>query len=337
MLTGIAAVYPFVAERATHPLAVFVLPISIAAALASPGHTALVGVLSTAVAAVEGALTMGSGATPLAARLTVIVLTGIGGVIVAKIRDDRERSLRDADRTAELMLAFQRGLVPKPSPPPGIVVEARFAPGEDRLMLGGDFLDALHLPDGSLGFVVGDVCGNGPDAAALGAALRSGWKTIATHAVGSPTTWVQAMDEAFFGHGRHDTYATVCAGHMTVDGRVRFVSCGHPWPILIAQEPSEICPTVCRPLGVRRIPLDVVETEFELPPRGILFIYTDGLLENRLTPRLASADDLVEHLRHNRSVDLDALLEEFGASGRFSDDVAVMTISLATAPATRTT
>ena len=194
-------------------------------------------------------------------------------------------------------------------------------------MLGGDFLDALNLPDGSLGFIVGDVCGHGPDAAALGAALRAGWKTIATHAFDSPPIWVHVLDEAFFGHGRHDTYATVCTGRVAVDGRVQFVSCGHPWPIVLGREPSVIHPHVTRPLGLRNFEFEVAVTEFELPADTAVLLYTDGLVENRLRPATASEQHLLSYLKRNPSLDLDALLEEFG-SGGFSDDVAVMTISL---------
>ena len=68
-------------------------------------------------------------------------------------------------------------------------------------------------------------------------------------------------------------------------------------------------------------------TEFELPADAAVLLYTDGLVENRLRPATASERHLLSYLKRNLSLDLDALLEEFG-SGGFSDDVAVMTISL---------
>ena len=328
VLGCIAAGYPAIADRAAHPLAVFVLPILIVAALATPAEASLVGGLSILIAFIEGAATSDLGTAPLLARLAIIFATAVGGVTVARIRENRERSLLDADRTAELMDTFQRVLVPRPSPPPGIVVDTRYVPGEERLMLGGDFFDALDLPDGSLGFIVGDVCGHGPDAAALGAALRAGWKTIATHTVDSPATWVRVMDQAFFSHGRHDTYATVCTGRVTTDGRMQFVSCGHPWPIVLGDEPDPVRPHVARPLGVRHVELEVAVTEVELTSDGAVLLYTDGLIENRLHRASASELHLVDYLRRTPALDLDALLDAFGSEG-FSDDVAVMRISLA--------
>jgi hypothetical protein len=327
LLGFIAVLYPLIADETGHPLTVFVLPVLIVAALGTPNEAGLVGSLSVLVALIEGSTASELTATALAARLIIIFATAVAGVILAKIRHDRETALRDADRTTELMATFQHVLVPKPSPPRGINVHTRYVPGEERLMLGGDFLDALDLPDGSLGFIVGDVCGHGPDAAALGAALRAGWKTIATHAVGSPATWVRVLDDAFFSHGRHDTFATVCTGHITVDGQVQLVSCGHPWPIMLNPEPTVVHPHVARPLGVRGATFDVAVTEFALPDDATLLLYTDGLIENRMRPDSASEQHLVAYLQNQSSLDLDALVAEFGSDG-FSDDVAVMTISL---------
>ena len=327
LLGCLAVGYPLIADRAADPLAVFVLPVLIVAALGTPREAAFVGGLSTLVALVEGKASSDLGTGPLIARILIIVATAVAVVAVARIRHDRERSLHEADRTGELMETFQRALVPRPSPPPGIVVHTRYRPGEERLMLGGDFIDALNLPDGSLGFIVGDVCGHGPDAAALGAALRAGWKTIATHTFESPATWVRVMDEAFFSHGRHDTYTTVCTGRVTVDGHGQFVSCGHPWPIVMGREPTVIRPHVARPLGIRNVPFDVAVTEFEVPVDGAVLFYTDGLIENRLRWASASEEHLVTYLQDNPSPDLDALLAEFGPEG-FSDDVAVVSISL---------
>lgn len=99
LLGCIAVVYPVVADRVTHPLTVFVLPILIVAALGTAGEAALLGCLSILVALIEGQATSDLGSAPLAARMVIIVATAVTGVVVARIRDDRERSLRDADRT----------------------------------------------------------------------------------------------------------------------------------------------------------------------------------------------------------------------------------------------
>ena len=45
-------------------------------------------------------------------------------------------------------------------------------------MLGGDFYDFVQTPDRTVHVMVGDVAGHGPDAAALGVALRIGWRAL---------------------------------------------------------------------------------------------------------------------------------------------------------------
>ena len=52
------------------------------------------------------------------------------------------------------------------------------APGRSRALLGGDFYDAVQTPDGCCTRVIGDVCGHGPDEAALGVCLRIAWRTL---------------------------------------------------------------------------------------------------------------------------------------------------------------
>ena len=148
---------------------------------------------------------------------------------------------------------FQDSLVPEPIPPVGVTVTTRYLPGDQRLQLGGDFFDAIRLPNGSLGYVIGDVCGQGPRAAAFGAAVRSGWKTLATTNPTNPQHWVEGLDESFFRLGRHaDTFVTLNTGYLTVEGEPdwRFVSAGHPWPLLIHPQLQTVTPIVGPPLGV---------------------------------------------------------------------------------------
>ena len=51
--------------------------------------------------------------------------------------------------------------------------------GEGRLGIGGDFVDYVVHDDHGVSFVIGDVSGHGPEAEALGATLRSGWRALA--------------------------------------------------------------------------------------------------------------------------------------------------------------
>ena len=72
----------------------------------------------------------------------------------------------------------QRGLVPHPLvDDPQISIVSAYRPGNRRQILGGDFFDVVQSAD-SLHVVIGDVCGHGPDEAALGVELRIAWRTL---------------------------------------------------------------------------------------------------------------------------------------------------------------
>ena len=188
-----------------------------------------------------------------------------------------------------LLDVFQDSLVPPPIPPPGVTVATRFIPGDERMLLGGDFFDAIRLPNGDLGYVIGDVCGQGPRAAAFGASVRSGWKTLAHESPDDPLKWVNTLDETFFRLGRHaDTFVTLNTGVLSPSsGEMVFVSAGHPWPILISDHVAQVEPHVGPPLGVGLLGRWAT-TRFRVPTGATLLLYTDGLIGNQTEEVVAS-------------------------------------------------
>src|SRR4051812_6785891 len=75
---------------------------------------------------------------------------------------------------------LERGLLPVPPRAPGSPLhrQTRSLPGRVRGLLAGDFWDTVQTADGPMHILIGDVCGHGPDEAALGTALRIGWRTL---------------------------------------------------------------------------------------------------------------------------------------------------------------
>jgi hypothetical protein len=325
----IGVAYPPLAEPTQQPLGIFLIPILIIAALGSWSDTAWVGAAAMATALVEGALQSQFDTTGLIARLSIMGVCWLVGLVVAFERQRRQKVVDETVARGLLLDAFQDSLVPAPIPPAGVTVHTRYLPGDERLQLGGDFFDAIRLPNGSLGYVIGDVCGQGPRAAAFGAAVRSGWKTLATTAPRDPLHWVEGLDESFFRLGRHaDTFVTLNTGYIELDQEHswNFVSAGHPWPIVIGQQPTMIEPHVGPPLGVG-VRAGWQTTAMTVPPDSMLMLYTDGLIENATPGRRKDNDGegrLIDYLGGS-TFDIDAMLRTFGPDG-FNDDVAVMTI-----------
>ena len=75
---------------------------------------------------------------------------------------------RAYEREVSNVEMLQRSLLPDRLPAvPGIELAGRFLPNQAGAQVGGDWYDAIQVPDGRLGLVIGDVTGH--DIAAAGA------------------------------------------------------------------------------------------------------------------------------------------------------------------------
>jgi PAS domain S-box-containing protein len=154
-------------------------------------------------------------------------------IAIALVIARRHTASSDRDRLARRL---QAGLMPTAGVSDGpLRVETIYQPGEDRLMLGGDFLDVIQLADGQVNFILGDVCGHGPAEAALGTILRSAWTGLASTGDLDPARWIAVLDQILIARREQaHTFVTAVAG--TCDprtGTITYAVAGHPPPLLI--------------------------------------------------------------------------------------------------------
>jgi len=213
-----------------------------------------------------------------------------------------------------------------------------YRPGGGGDVLGGDFYDAVELEDGTLRAVIGDVCGHGPDEAALGVSLRIAWRTLVVAGTAHERV-LPALDDVLVAERQQDeTFVTVCDVTIRPDRRAAAVRlAGHPAPLLLHPSPT-VWPRVDSgpPLGV--VPGQTwPAAQAELTGPWAVLLYTDGLIEGRLpqsTERLG-IDGLTAHLHHKGlsagewEAGLEATLawveEQHG--GPLADDVALMLLA----------
>src|SRR4051812_9609822 len=195
-----------------------------------------------------------------------------------------ERALHEQQLHAEENTRLERGLLPVPLiAGAGVLFAARYQAGGRRLLLGGDFYDAVRDPDGALHVLIGDVSGHGPDEAALGVRLRIAWRALVLAA--RPTDEILATLQQVLVHERHreHIFATVCALTIAVDRRsARVHLVGHPAPLLIGDTVrllSEV--KVVPPLGVVTR-TSWPATEIPLAADWALLLHTDGLIDGRV-------------------------------------------------------
>jgi serine phosphatase RsbU (regulator of sigma subunit)/PAS domain-containing protein/anti-sigma regulatory factor (Ser/Thr protein kinase) len=223
--------------------------------------------------------------------------------------------------------------------PDGPTVVTRYRPGEHRMLLGGDFFDALALPDGSSAFLVGDVSGHGPAAAALGATLRVAWRTLVLQGI-LDAGLLQGL-EAVLERERSspETFATVACALVPPGGRrLRVMLAGHPPPLVVpAAYPTWTALEPGPPLGASA-GLRWKEASRPLPPGSSLLFYTDGLVEGRADRGsverfgLARVSEWLARPEHGdlpAAALLDRLLDDVRrAHGEeLDDDVALMLVS----------
>lgn len=215
-----------------------------------------------------------------------------GELLVRAIRYAVERR-QAAHRLAEAQIGrshnarIQRGLLPRPLLD-GAAVEwaMRYLPGGGQSQLGGDFLDAIELPDGTLRAVIGDVCGHGPDEAALGAGLRIAWRTLVLS--DRPDDEILVMLERILAAERGDQFLFVTVCDITVSPDRRRLAtrlAGHPAPLVL--DGSTVLSEGHRgpPIGVGLKPRAWPTGHDELPAGAALLLYTDGLIEGRSAER----------------------------------------------------
>jgi serine phosphatase RsbU (regulator of sigma subunit) len=213
-----------------------------------------------------------------------------GAQLTRSLRYAIER--RRAERDARLLLVAEqrqaendrlaRGLLPLLDVDGACAVTTRYRPGADAL-LGGDFFDALVLPDGRLRVVIGDVCGHGAAEAALGVALRIAWRTMTL--AGSSEADSLATVEQVLLRERDESlpFATVC--DITLDPEARTLTTrrhGHPAPLLVVPEVRWLDTVpAAPPLGC--FPESKAsEATVDLPDGWSLLLMTDGIFEGRV-------------------------------------------------------
>ena len=93
--------------------------------------------------------------------------------------EEMQQQLRVAQIYARENARLERGLLPSPLLSDSrLTVAMRYRPGGGQMLVGGDFFDVVEAADGWIHLVIGDVCGRGPEEAALGVCLRVAWRTM---------------------------------------------------------------------------------------------------------------------------------------------------------------
>ncbi|MGW5118202.1 SpoIIE family protein phosphatase [Streptomyces noursei] len=255
-----------------------------------------------------------------------------------KRADLAQRQLTESRLRAQENARLERGLLPTPLLDGS---ELRFAacyrPGRSRALLGGDFYDTVRTPDGTVHAMIGDVCGHGPDEAALGVELRIAWRALTFAGLYGDELLATLQKVLENERSDDEIFATLCTVDISEDGhRAGVCLAGHPAPLLArAGEQPELLPYEFGGPALGLLPeARWPRRQVELGAAWSLLMYTDGLIEGRIgegTARLGQ-DGMTELVARQMASGLtgDELLEasvrEVRAlnGGELTDDVAVL-------------
>lgn len=196
--------------------------------------------------------------------------------------------LREALRTKTAYLALQRDLqlatrVQRSFLPgerfsgPGVEIHATMHTARE---VGGDFYDFFALDEYRVGIVIGDVVGKGVPASLFMAVTRTVIRATARHLEENPGHCLRIVNDTLVDTSRGDVFVTVFYGvYDRRDGSLVYANGGHNPPVLVAPGRTESLPlTDGVALGMFE-GLSYDEGRVEVPPRGKLFLYTDGVTE----------------------------------------------------------
>jgi serine phosphatase RsbU (regulator of sigma subunit) len=233
---------------------------------------------------------------------------------------------------------LERGLLPSPLllDESNVDIITQYRPGRADALLGGDFYDVVQTPDGTVHVMIGDVAGHGPDEAALGVALRIGWRALTFAGLRGNERMRQLERLMFAERPGKAIFATLLSVALAPESlRFTAVRAGHPGMLVHGPDDVQWLEPPAGPalgLGAREWPVN----ELELADGHGLLLITDGLFEGhsgRGNERLGE-EGLLEVARSVAALPprafVDALIREAEARARthggLTDDIAVVRV-----------
>jgi PAS domain S-box-containing protein len=288
---------------------------------------------------------------PLAGRDKVV-----GALTLARSRADRAYTSDDLQLAEELARraataienarlfgeqrhiarTLQDNLLPRTLPDiPGLELGSRYNAAGHGTEVGGDFYDVFALADDQWALVIGDVCGQGADAAGVTALARHTLRAITTSDQ-LPSDVLARLNELLLAHDIGRRFITVALAMATIDDdgvSLTISQGGHPDPIVTRTDGTIELVTESRGtvLGVLAEPR-LRSTTVRLREGDGLVLYTDGVTEVRREGEQFGVARLCDVARASIDVDADTMAQNIvEASIAFSqlevtpDDLAVFT------------
>ncbi|MFJ3204641.1 PP2C family protein-serine/threonine phosphatase [Streptomyces sp. NPDC086989] len=228
---------------------------------------------------------------------------------------------------------FQRLLLPTLPDLGPFAAAAIYRPAAEPNALGGDWYDAIPLPDGAVALVIGDVIGHDLQAAAAMASTRNMLRSLLFELRTPPSAVLSQLDR---------TLQAITDNPVTTTSLARIEPAGDGWSMHWSTA-GHVPPLLITPGGRPRylfaepgLPLSVDSEQRRpdhirpLPPGSTVVLFTDGLIEHPDHPIDISMDALVELADRHAALPLQdfvrALADGHPSDGH--DDMAVLALRI---------
>jgi serine phosphatase RsbU (regulator of sigma subunit)/anti-sigma regulatory factor (Ser/Thr protein kinase)/ABC-type transporter Mla MlaB component len=227
--------------------------------------------------------------------ITGVLVTGLD----VSLQVLERRMAQEQAAGAELRYAAARGLVAElqevllpPALPmlPRVTIAARYLVAGQDQAAGGDWFDAVTLANGSVVLIVGDLVGHGMAASAAMGQLRAVLNELLI--VEPDLAEVLRRADTFAARTPPLRAATLALAVLDpANGTLRYTTCGHPPPLIVAGDGSRsvfLDGTGTGPLGTGSTPVLATTTLHE---GELVLMYSDGLIER---PNRTISDGMAE-------------------------------------------
>ncbi|MGW2464093.1 PP2C family protein-serine/threonine phosphatase [Streptomyces sp. NPDC001761] len=190
--------------------------------------------------------------------------------------------LLEVERTRACVATLTGELLPARLPRvPGVQLAARHRTGPRG---GGDWYDALPLPEAALGLSVGSVTGSGPSAVAAMGRLRASLRAYAVMEGEDPVAVLSDLELLLRLTEPARSATALFAYCEPAVRKVTLAGAGHSPPLLIGERRTEFAETsVSAPLGMLAC-WEAPSAEIQAEAGETVLLYTDGLLHRTGDP-----------------------------------------------------
>ena len=246
---------------------------------------------------------------------------------LAKEEDERRRTAGALEAQQRLLASMQRLFTQQALPRVAtLTMDAVYMPASVEAKIGGDWYDAIELPDGRVLFSIGDVAGHGVEAAVAMILVR---QAIIASAVATtdPAEILRKANVAL--RLQNAIMATAICGYIDPASMVVTYSiAGHPPPMMLgADGVVSMLPFGGVPLGIGEKLYNGTYT-IQAEPGSRLVLYTDGVTECTRDVLAGEEALIASILAHRNSLQpAQAISDDIFHQCVPADDVAILAIT----------